>query len=85
MSRTELAILDPVAYAEAMEAHVRKETREMALWSNQAEIDMLIAQLHPVPAPRLPLRWAIALGFGVGAIVGAAVTMAALTWEVGAV
>ena len=74
MSRTELAILDPVAYAEAMEAHVRKETQKMALWSNQAEIDVLIAQLQPLPRPSRATPWlltpALALAFAAGVWAG---------------
>jgi hypothetical protein len=43
-----------------------------------------ILELHPIPSPRPPLHWAIALAcFGIGAIVGAAVTMAAMVWGVG--
>jgi len=66
MSRTELAILNPVAYAEAMEAHVRKETQKMALWPNQAEIDVLIAQPKPLPRPPRAIPfWPFALVIGV--------------------
>jgi hypothetical protein len=74
MSRTEMVILDPVAYAEAMEAHVRKETQEMALWSKREEIDMLIAQLQPLPRPPRALPWliapALALAFAAGVWAG---------------